>query len=241
MFKKLIATAAFATVLGVTGQAQAITIDSTSYTGAGCLGAASCVIGGATLTAGPAGATFSEQNFGGAQGLGINFVDTGAARDLEIQGDPTGSTPEEVAISFAIAQVVNEIQLAHFYNPVHFGPSEPAEIAKIFHDALLATLQVLDDSGGHIAIGFDPGATFTQLDITGGLWQILNPFGSTAITSLVFQAANTPTDTDNSDYTIALVQTSDVPEPTTFGLLGIALIGLGIAGRRRRRSAVANK
>ena len=243
MFKKLIATAALATALSVTGQAGAITIDDASYTGAGCIGAASCVIGGATLTAGPAGATFSEQNFGGAQGLGINFVVTGGARDLEIQGDPTGSTPEEVAISFATAQVVNEIQLAHFYNPVHFPPNEPAEIANLFHDAILATLQVLDDSGNFIAVGFDPGATFTQLDTTAGLWRILNPFGSTAITSLVFQAANTPTATDNSDYTIALVETSDVavPEPTTLGLLGIGLIGLGLVGRRFRRSAVANK
>ena len=79
------------------------------------------------------------------------------------------------------------------------------------------------------------------MDIEGGIWQILNPFGSTAISSLVFQAANTPTATDNSDYTIALVETSDVPEPTTLGLLGIGLIDLGLAGRRFRRSAVANK
>ena len=237
MFKKLIATAALATTLGVTGQAEAVVIDPTTY--GGCIGLAACVIGDATLTAGPAGATFSEQNFGGAQGLGINFITTGAARDLELQGDPTGAaTPEQVAISFATAQVINEIQLAHFYNPVHFGASEPAEIAQIFHDAVLATLQVFDDSGGFLAVGFDPGATFTQVDITAGLWSILNPFGNTAVSSLVFQAANTPTDTDNSDYTIALVETSDVavPEPTTLGLLGIGLIGLGLVGRRRRRS-----
>ena len=176
--------------------------------------------------------------------MGINFITTGADRDLELQGDPTrAATPEQVAISFATAQVINEIQLAHFYNPVHFGADEPAEIAQIFHDAVLATLQVFNDSGGFAAVGFDPGATFTQVNTTAGLWSILNPFGNTAVSSLVFRAANTPTRTDNSDYTIALVETSDVavPEPTTLGLLGIGLIGLGLVGRRSRRSAVARR
>ena len=45
MFKKFVATATFATVMAVAGQAGAVVIDSTSYTAAGCLGVATCTIG----------------------------------------------------------------------------------------------------------------------------------------------------------------------------------------------------
>jgi hypothetical protein len=235
MLKRLLATATFAAVIAVTGQAGAVLINSASYTAAGCLGAANCVIGSATLTAGPANATFDEQNFGGAQGLGISFINTGQPRDPEIQGDK-GSV-EQVAISFGTPQIVNEIDLAQFYNPVHFGPSEPNEIAQIFNGLVLATLQVFDDSGTHLALGFDPGATFAQLDTTAGLWQILNPFGNTPISGLVFTAADTPTTTDNSDYSIALLQTSAVPEPSTLSLIGLGLLGVGALRRWRRKGA----
>ena len=121
MLKKLVATAAFAMVLGATGQAEAITINSASYTAASCLGAANCVIGGATLTAGPATATFTEQNHQGVQGLGINFITTGSTpgRDPEIQGD--GGSLEAVAISFANPQIITEIQIAQFYNTAELG------------------------------------------------------------------------------------------------------------------------
>ena len=79
----------------------------------------------------------------------------------------------------------------------------------------------------------------TLLDAEKGLWQLVNPFGDTPISSLVFKAKDTPFGNDNSDYSIALVQTSDareVPEPATLGLLGMGLLGIGLAARRTRRS-----
>ena len=109
-----------------------------------------------------------------------------------------------------------------------------------------ATLQVIDNSGlpsGFNASGFDAAAVIKQLSIPQGLWQILNPFGNTPLSGLVFTAQDTPKPDncaigpgcDNSDYSIALVQTSDVPEPTTLGLIGIGLLGLGAMTRRRRK------
>ena len=125
MSKKLVATAAFAMVLGLAGQAEAITINSATYTPAGCLGATSCNVGGATLTAQGPLAVFSEQNFSISaadnRGLGIvSEINDGGARALEIQGD-SGSL-EGVLISFLTPQNVAEIDLAQFYNPDSFAP-----------------------------------------------------------------------------------------------------------------------
>ncbi len=232
MFRALTASALFAAVMALAGQAEAIVIDPTTY--GGCLGLTSCSIGSATLSAlpsGPGGATFDQQDFAGQKGLGINFINTGQARDPEIQGD-NGSV-EEVSISFASAQIITTIQLAHFYNPDEFA-SDPQEIA-IITDAVSGTLQVLDNAGHYNLGGGLVGATATLVDASKGLWQLTNLFGGQGITSLSFQADNTPKGADNSDYSIALIQTSDVPEPTTLGLLGIGLVSFGIFGKRRRR------
>src|SRR5262245_12837163 len=156
MFEKRIATASFATVMAVAGQAGAVVVDPTSY--APCLGLAACVIPGATLTAQGPNAVFSEQDFriggGTNKGLGISSdIKAGAARDLEIQGDggatPPGAWLEGVLISFTSPQIVNEIVLAQFYNPDSFGPlGDPAEIAIICANVTTCgTIQNFNDSG----------------------------------------------------------------------------------------------
>jgi hypothetical protein len=238
MFRKLVATATFATALAVAGQAGAVVIDSTSYTGAGCLANTNtCSIGGATLTAqGGAGATFSEATFRGQLGLGINSVVTGQERDKEIQGDPTGGAPEGVLIEFNSPQIVTEILLAHFSNPDEFS-GDPQEISMISANGPSGTLQVLDNLGNFTVTGDLNPLGISLQSAFFGTWQLLNPFGSNQITSLLLQAQNTPKNGDNSDFSIALGETSDVPQPPTLGLLGIGLVGIGLAARRRRRSA----
>ncbi|MBT0571540.1 PEP-CTERM sorting domain-containing protein [Curvibacter sp. CHRR-16] len=75
---------------------------------------------------------------------------------------------------------------------------------------------------------------------TAGVWKISNPFGSKAITNLVFSAVNGTCKTGNtcssqSDYT--LMSVTAVPEAETYAMM---LAGLGMVGaivRRRKKSA----
>src|SRR5262249_34126431 len=138
--------------------------------------------------------------------------------------------------------IITAIELAQFYNNAELGNPEPDEIAQIFANAILAEAQNQSGVGVAPLFGFDPSATFTQLSVPAGLWLITNPFSSTAISTLTFRAANTPSPADcvfpacdNSDYSIALVQTTNVPEPSTLSLIGLGLLSVGAMVRRRRK------
>jgi hypothetical protein len=54
-----------------------------------------------------------------------------------------------------------------------------------------------------------------------------------------FGSSTIATNSGNEDQELSAVGTG-VPEPTTLGLLGVGLLGLGIAGRRKRRRGTAN-
>lgn len=67
-----------------------------------------------------------------------------------------------------------------------------------------------------------------------------NPFNNAAVTKLQFTAANNPTSSNNSDYALKSVEflpknVEPIPEPSTYLLFGLGLLGLGVM--RRKRSA----
>ena len=177
---------------------------------AGCLGTASCRIGPATLTAGPAPvARFTRQHYSGVTGLGVMATDTGADRDDEIQGPVLDRRlpGESVTIAFDTPSAIARIVLAHLYNPDM--PGDPAETAVIegFRDGeSLGTLRLTsvdNDAGAFLLAGSARVGAVRRLATLPGQFALFEPFGA-PVDRLVLTAAAVAAG-DTADYSLVSV------------------------------------
>ena len=69
----------------------------------------------------------------------------------------------------------------------------------------------------------------------GGIFRIVNPFGSTVITKLELLPFNVGgSGSENSSFgLVSVTYTTVIPEPGTLLLVGLGTLGLALAGRRR--------
>lgn len=249
-----LAAAAALALAPMAAGAVATTLDKAAYDAAGCVGAAGCVIDGgggtvATLTALPQTgdadtALFSEQNYGGVRGLGVDFT-TGAGAEPEIQ---FSTKPERVRIEFNLPQTISEITLAHFYYDGFFsGGDEPDETAIIraFSGAISQTQTPTRTGDTDFTVGYTGVGTPTVAAINqggsnpyrGGLVSLTGLFGDLAgITKLEFEAGAPLNASDTSDYSIDKV-VSVVPAPFGALLIGSAFLVAGALRRRGRTAA----
>ena len=212
--------------------AQADTIDVVS--GSPCVWSLTCGplrFTGGTLTLTSNG-NFEYKVHNGETGLGVSGPGhTGGEIDVD----------EYVTGTFSRPTVVSAFRVLFLYNGPEYGdPLETAQVS-INSGAVVATLiPGLTDNTATWSLG---GSTVVNCgpttDTGGGCFDVLNPFGSTLVSTITFTALLSGEDpTHNSDFSLASLDVSPirdqvpVPEPATWLLVGS---GVTAALRSRRR------
>ncbi|MEM0949357.1 MAG: VPLPA-CTERM sorting domain-containing protein [Pseudomonadota bacterium] len=227
-------TASAVAFFGMATVGVASTLDVGNY--GPCLGSASCTVGGFEVTANPAGAVLSEQDFRGLSGLGVDGpTDGSGSRDNEIQ--PYLSEFIDVSLTgFGDDGIgISEIVLGHLYNPDEFS-SDPIEIATInatLFDDTLSVITISSDNNNPLGFSFLGDANVTRTSTFQGRFVITDLFSGQAVKELRFSGNNAPFGNDGTDY--SLVSISVVPLPAA-GWMLIAGIG-GLAAMKRRKKS----
>jgi len=174
--------------------------------------------------------------------LGIKTEGTHIHRGVGTTSSPVGNeldVGEFIQIDFDSPQVIAYFILGVLYPFGEFGDrvDETAKVNDGMPTAVGKTQLTLS--------GFDPGASWVNLEIAqdgnpslegprgGGVWQIINPFGATLISTIRFTAPDVDGVSGGSDFDYTIVNVATIPEPANIFLVGTGLLGLAAIGRKK--------
>lgn len=231
MFKTGLAFLIFLLLLGFTpAQATVVTINASQFTN----GLNNQTINDIVWTSSPG--NFDKKTVAGFTGVGISG---GTAGEIDRNEFLTGTMVPGLTFG------VPSFTLGFLFDGPEFGDVQEVAQVTITHLGGGASTYTLTNYYNGSGTGWSGPGTVTMLsnDTSSGaaVWRVDNPFGSMYdITSIQFTALTGSCGFGNcdnqSDYSLVEFRYEAVPEPGTYAMLGLGLIGLGLLARRRKAS-----